>query len=291
MKKILFCFLLSGMFTGVVSAQLNDYKYIIVPKKFDGFKKNNQYQTSTLLKHLFVEEGFNAVYEDALPEDLNQNRCLGLTASLEEDSSLFSTKASIVLKDCKSQEVFKTQQGSSREKEFKAAYGEALRSAFKSFENTGYAYTAEKTSSEPVTVSFKNDVKELNNPESGKEAQKEASKSDETVSQEATPRQQSYKNLEPKPSEIKKAAPPTDEPDTKAAETTQIWYAQVIPNGYQLVDNSPKVRLKLYKTSMPGVYMAEKETGSGLVYQKEGKWYLEYYDEDNLIKEELNIKF
>jgi hypothetical protein len=42
---------------------------------------------------------------------------------------------------------------------------------------------------------------------------------------------------------------------------------------------------------MPGVYMAEKETGSGLVYQKEGKWYLEYYDEDNLIKEELNIKF
>ncbi len=58
-------------FQAYSQSQLNEYKYIIVPKKFDGFKNENQYQTSTAIKYYFVQQGFNAVYEDALPQDLN----------------------------------------------------------------------------------------------------------------------------------------------------------------------------------------------------------------------------
>ena len=72
-------------------AQFNDYKYIIVPKKFDAFRKENMHSTSTTIKYLLTKRGFNAVYDDALPDDLFQDRCLGLVAILQDDSSLFVT--------------------------------------------------------------------------------------------------------------------------------------------------------------------------------------------------------
>ena len=40
-----------------VQAQLDSYKYVIVPKKFDGFKYENRFRTSTLLKFLFLKMG------------------------------------------------------------------------------------------------------------------------------------------------------------------------------------------------------------------------------------------
>ncbi|MGB3151109.1 MAG: hypothetical protein WBB27_10635, partial [Maribacter sp.] len=69
---LIFSYLCSGQ------SNLNEYKYIIVPTKFEGFKYENQHQTSTIVKHIFTEKGFRAVYDNALPQDLNLNRCLGL---------------------------------------------------------------------------------------------------------------------------------------------------------------------------------------------------------------------
>ncbi len=100
---------------------MNDYKYIIVPKKFDGFKKENEHQTSTLIKHLFTERGFNTVYDDALPAELNSNRCLGLLVVLDDQSSMFSTKTTLRLRDCNAVEIMATGEGKSRIKEYKAA--------------------------------------------------------------------------------------------------------------------------------------------------------------------------
>lgn len=345
MKKLLFTLFFATLYICSAQAQLNDYKYIIVPKKFDAFKKENQYLTSTLVKHLFVKYGFNAVYEDALPEDLNNNRCLGLTAYLNNESSMFVTKASVVLKDCKMVEVYSTQQGSSKEKDFKLSYGEALRESFKSLEGIDYAYKPVEATSEPVTVSFKNDVKQLDKTEVEKTPEKELPEvqimekkegiqqettpeqqsykdlepktsemkkaepspeemalagvqireKKEEIQQEATPEQQSYKNMEPQPSEIKKAEPDPDPvlnaaPAT-AVQATDVWYAQPIPNGYQLVDNAPKVRLKMFKSSIPDIYLAKNEKANGMVFKRNGQWYFEYYDGDNLVAEELKIKF
>ncbi|HUH47967.1 MAG TPA: hypothetical protein VLZ54_12485, partial [Arenibacter sp.] len=78
MKKLLVSILLLSSYIGMSQTELNNYKYIIVPTKFDAFKQENQYQTSTLVKHLLVENGYNAVYDNALPEDLLSDRCSGL---------------------------------------------------------------------------------------------------------------------------------------------------------------------------------------------------------------------
>lgn len=292
MKKLLCTLILGGLFAGNVYAQLNDYKYIIVPKKFEAFKKENQYQTTTLIKYLFVQQGFNTTYDDSLPDDLNNNRCLGLTTHLEDESSLFRTKVALVLKDCQAREIFRTQEGSSKEKDFREAYSEAIRQAFQSIEMITYAYSPEAPATEPVTVSFKNDVKQP--PEKKPEQSVEmASKKEVTViSQEATPERQSYKNLEPKPSDIKKEETIVNVmPEAKGIETPDIWYAQAIPNGFQLVDSSPKVVLKLFRSSIANTYLAENETSHGLVYQKNGEWWYEYYSGGQLIAEQLNIKF
>lgn len=50
-SKVLYILLLAMGLGGAVNAQLNNYKYIIVPKKFDAFKSVNEYQTSTLVKY------------------------------------------------------------------------------------------------------------------------------------------------------------------------------------------------------------------------------------------------
>ena len=307
MKKLIFTLFLLGIFMSSAQAQLNEYKYIIVPKKFDAFKRENQYLTSTLVKHLFVERGFTAVYEDALPEELNGNRCLGLTAQVKDESSMFVTKASLVLKDCQAKEVFATEQGSSKQKEFKLSYGEALRQAFKSFDGMDYSYTpgSSPTSSEPVTVSFKNDVKKVDASVTAKVEEKEEVKEDmvavstvekaTVIEQEATPEQQSYSNLEPRQSDVKKAPPSITvqevTEDTSGIEDMDVLYAQAIPNGFQLVDSSPKVVLKLLRTSRSNIYLAKNDLGNGLVYQQNGEWIFEYYEGANLRVEKLNIKF
>src|SRR5690606_40014556 len=131
MRKLLFSILLLSSYLGMSQAELNNYKYIIVPAKFDTFKQENQYQTSTLVKYLLVENGFNAVYDNALPEDLLSNRCLGLLLGLTDDSSMFTTKLSLTLKDCFSKEVLKTADGSSKEKDFKTAYSEAIKESIR----------------------------------------------------------------------------------------------------------------------------------------------------------------
>ena len=114
MKKIIITILLLAICFGSLQAQFNEYKYIIVPTKFDAFKRENQHLTSTLVKHLFTERGFTAIYSDALPDELNNDRCLALTAQIKDESTMFVTKTSVVLIDCQSQEVYTTQQGTSQ---------------------------------------------------------------------------------------------------------------------------------------------------------------------------------
>lgn len=291
MKKIIFTLLFLGMCFGSIQAQLNDYKYIVVPKKFDDFKRENQYLTSTLVKHLFAEKGFNAIYDDALPDELNNDRCLGLTAQIKDESTMFLTKATIVLLDCQSQEVFLTQQGTSKEKEFRLSYGNAIRDAFRSFDEISYSYapSAAEMPSEKVTVSFKDDVKQLPEVKTVENENKEevaakVMEEGKVAENKTIPEVVVAEVAAPEP-QVKKESEP------RAPDNNDILYAQEIPNGFQLVDSAPKVRLKIYKTSLARVYLSENEKGNGLVYEKNGQWLLEYYDGSNLKLEKLNIKF
>ncbi len=320
MKSIALSIFLLISFANELQAQLNEYKYIVVPKQFDGFKRENQYKTSTLVKHLFTQKGFNTVYDDNLPEDLQANRCLGLFVNLDNQSSMFTTKTMLVLKDCSNEVIFSTLQGKSKKKQYEASFAEAIENAFRSFNAMPYSYEpkAQEETSEPITVSFKNDVKNLDERPNLNKNQ------DPLVEQEATAERQYYKDNRPVESDYKKAVDTTPivvaqvatekeqsfesmEPETASdyrINNTQespsssilktdfgMLYAQELSNGYQLVDSTPKIRMKLLKSSSPNVYIAESGTINGLVFSENGKWFFEYYNGNELVTEELNIKF
>lgn len=140
-----------------VKAQLDAYKYIIVPLDMEGFTSKNPHGISTLLKYLLQQDGFTAVYDENLPADLLNRRCLGSTIKLIDKSNTFITKVQLAFTDCNGAIVFQTQDGKSKIKEYKPAYEEAIREAFRSVHGINYNYQApEKTS-----ISFKDDVKKL----------------------------------------------------------------------------------------------------------------------------------
>ncbi len=320
MRYIILSVFLFGSYLGKAQTNLNDYKYIVVPKKFEDFNKENQYQTSTLIKHLFSKKGFTAVWEDKLPEDLAMNRCQALFVALRDKSSMFKTKTTIVLNDCNKQEIFATSEGNSKQKDYKLSYTEAITEAMKSFDGLQYKYNGKSEINEPITVSFKNDVKKLD--EEQKTSVKPKNQDNSVVVQEATTERQTYKSIGPKESDYKKAeksVPVVEQkttreeqsfktmepvstdikkPEVEKAESKVLTtgvditlYAQKLQNGFQLVDSTPKITMRIYNTSVQGYFIAQKESTSGILINKNGKWVFEYYEGDTLMSEEIDIKF
>ena len=320
MRYIIMSVFLFGSYFGKAQTSLNDYKYLVVPKKFEDFKKENQYQTGTLIKHLFTQKGFTTVWEDAMPDDLANSRCKGLYVTLKDKSSMFSTKTTVVLHDCNNQEIFASAEGKSKQKDYKKGYTEAITKAMASFDGLNYRYEGEPQTNEPITVSFKNDVKNLEEAENTSAEAKNLDK--EVIVRDVTTEKQTYKSKVPKESKYKKdeknnpqeeqvASGGKQNPESMEAvsedikkpkveavvskvltkEAENILYAQKLENGYQLVDSTPQIRLKIRSTSMPDYYLAEGDKGNGVVYGKSGKWFFEYYENDKLKIEELDIKF
>ena len=290
-QKYLYILLFALGVSGSVKGQLNDYKYVIVPKKFDAFQSENMYLTSTMVKYYFTQNGFNAVYDDDLPIDLVKEPCLGLTADLLDFSSMIATKVIVVLKDCRENEVFRTVEGRSKEKEFTTSYKDAIQKAFVSFEGMAYNYVPkEKTkatdeSRETITVSFKDDVKSVENLPNSR-----------VVEQKATPEEQLYKSKEPVPSNITKVSSQEKvEEDAKQVPETENtenqFIAQRIENGYNILDGSSRIILKLQETSLQDVFLTDYRGSGALVFKKEGKWMLEYFENGQKYLEELDIIF
>lgn len=77
-----------------------------------------------------------------------------------------------------------------------------------------------------------------------------------------------------------------------ATETTSSQlFAQPIANGFQLVDSTPKVVMKLFKTSYGDFYIAQRENVQGVIFNKNNQWVFEYYQNGKLISEKMEIKF
>lgn len=70
-----------------------------------------------------------------------------------------------------------------------------------------------------------------------------------------------------------------------------FYYAQPTANGFQVVDNEPKVIMKLYATSQNNVFIGLKGNTNGVVISKNGKWFFEYYEGGKLVSESWNLKF
>ncbi|WGH75416.1 hypothetical protein P8625_15300 [Tenacibaculum tangerinum] len=221
MKKVL---LIVFFVTTASFAQknINNYKYVIVPIKFDFVKEKNKYLTSSLTKFLFNKYGFTAFLdEEELPDELANNRCLALTGTVKDNSNMFTTKSIIELRDCHNNVVYTSQVGKSKEKEYKKAYHEAIRNAFKSVQGLGYKYIP---------------------------------KAEETTIVTATP----VKVVEVPTTAIIKNGPVEI---VEKEDKLNVLYAQSIPNGFQLVNMKPVVVFVVLKTSVKNVFILKNKNG------------------------------
>ncbi|TRO65705.1 hypothetical protein [Christiangramia sabulilitoris] len=149
MKKLLTIILIFGGLMFSSAQNINQYKYVLVPEIFEFTNEVNEYQLNSMLKFLLEQEGFNTLMRNERePQDLNLDPCLGLNAGVRNNSGMFVTKLVIELTNCKGQVVFRSEEGRSREKEYKAAYKEALRDAFNSVKKLEYHYEASDLTAE-----------------------------------------------------------------------------------------------------------------------------------------------
>src|SRR5258708_21268368 len=141
MKSYVLLFLLFGCFSGHSQTSLNNYKYVLVPETFNFLKQKDQYGLNTSTKSSLEETGFTAYFDNSgLTTELANNKCNALNAEVVERKSMFTTKLTLLLKDCKGNVVFKGKEGNSREKDFALSYTLALRDAFTSLKDAKYVY-------------------------------------------------------------------------------------------------------------------------------------------------------
>jgi hypothetical protein len=88
------------------------------------------------------------------------------------------------------------------------------------------------------------------------------------------------------------AEPPVPVPATASAGVIPgTLYAQPTVNGYQLVDMTPRKVMLLLKTSVADCFIAQAGPSNGVVFKKDGEWVFEYYKDEKLVSQKLEIKF
>jgi hypothetical protein len=268
MKKIAFSLLLILTMTSIFGQENNfdKYQYIIVQDKFDFLKEADQYQTSSLTKFLLNKKGFKVfLSSETLPEELNNNKCLALVGNVKDDSSMFTTKNTIEIKDCLGKVLYTSSLGSSKQKDFEKAYHESIRGAFESMTDFNYTYN-------PDLVE--------NKVEEKKEVITAKNITDEVVN-----------SVKKNPVII---ATPEVKVDTKKQSTTtsdivEILYAQEKNNGFQLVNTKPEVVFLILKTSVKDVFLMNDK--KGLFYKNGDFWIAEYYENNALVAKKYQVKF
>jgi hypothetical protein len=71
----------------------------------------------------------------------------------------------------------------------------------------------------------------------------------------------------------------------------EVLYAQATETGFQLIDKTPKVVMRLLKTSVANSFIAIKGNVQGVLLLKGNQWIFDYYQNDTLISEEIAVKF
>lgn len=252
-SKFLFLLLLVSSYG--FSQSVNDYSAVIVPVKYDFQKSENQYRLNTLTKFNLQKAGFQAFYiNEDIPAEYYNNRCGLLNVDIVKENAFLVTKLYVVFKDCNSKVVYKSEVGKSKEKEFEVAYAEALNAAFASVYALHYKYNGKVVA---------------------------ASQNAAVVSPVAAP-----VSVAPVSTAVAAAVTPVAD-----LSDPNLLYAQPTENGYQLIDKTPKVVMKLLKTSRPDSFIAIKDGIQGTLNAKDNQWFFEYYQNDKLVSEKVSVKF
>jgi hypothetical protein len=235
------------------SQSLSDYKYAIVPSKFSFLKEKDQYRMNMLTKMFMEKYGFITYFDtDILPTEVAANSCNRVFVDVQSNGGFFTSNIVVTLKDCRNSVIFTSAVGKSREKDFQISFNQALREAFNSFDN----------------LDLKSSI---------------AAKSETTNAEQVAAIPESNP-LAPQAIVIKEGVKST-------SSESKILFAQPIDNGFQLIDSTPKVVMKIYKTSIPICFMAIKENVQGVLIFKENHWFFEYLSNSKLISEKVEVKF
>lgn len=121
---------------------------------------------------------------------------------------------------------------------------------------------------------------------------KSSEKSFETAYQEALKMAFSGKKLAEFKQNYKGISAESNQIKTDVTNSLSTLYAQSVAGGFQLVDNNAKVTLRIQKTSLTDIYIAEDEQGNkGILYKKDTIYIFEY-QQDSVLKQRLiDIKF
>jgi hypothetical protein len=257
-KKIVFSLLLVlAMSAYSQNTEINNYKYIIVKDRFDFLKEQDQYQTSSLTKFLLQKKGFTVfLSNEQFPAELSENRCLALTAVVKSTSSLFVVKNKIELEDCYGKVVYSSEEGKSKEKDYKKGYHEAIRNACNTMSDIDYTY----------------------NPEA----------KDVLVNENS----ESVVELPIKKTIQTKVIPEIEEPvvvKKLVSNPIETLYAQIKPNGFQLVNTKPAIVFEVLKTNLIDVFIIRDK--NGVMYKSKNTWIAEYYENNQLVVKQFDIKF
>lgn len=137
--KILIFFLFSSISLFAQKSIFDNYNHIIIPTKFMIQETENEFQLNSLVRYLFKEEGFTVFMDsELLPDEYASNPCSGLRVELDKKFNIIQTTIFVNLYDCKNSVVFSSK-GTSREKEFKKGYQEAIRNAFLEIESANFS--------------------------------------------------------------------------------------------------------------------------------------------------------
>lgn len=176
-----------------------------------------------------------------MPKDFLENNCNKIYFDVLENNNMFSTKLTVVLKDCQGKVLFTSKEGINKEKEYKVSYNLALREALNSMKTIQYKYAGDKLVEENKVVQ-----------ETKNEVQNQLLNSENSVSSQL--------------------------------------FAQPISNGFQLINDEPKVIYKIYKTSVKDLYIATKGNLQGVLISKNNEWFFEYYQNEKLVSEKVEVK-
>lgn len=272
-KKIttIFIFLIAVSFYGQ-QKKINNFKYVIVPERFDFLKHTDQYQTSSLTKFLLKKKGFTVfLSNEKLPNDLLKNRCLALTADVVDASGMLSIKNRIELKDCYGNIIYTSKEGKSKEKDYKKGYHEAIRKAYDSMEDLEYSYK----------------------PLEGNLIKKKVVREEVIAApvRKILPvkKELPVKSVNTEKSTVPLKATKSIAKNTELTITKNVLYAQAVENGFQLVDTKPSLVFKALRTKVKDVYILQDK--NGILYKTGNDWVAEYYNNTTLVVEKYQIKF
>ncbi|WP_291136348.1 hypothetical protein [Flavobacterium sp. UBA7663] len=243
--------LIIALFLSCISFAQESYKYIIIPSQFSFFNEANKYGLSELTKSFFQSEGYEVYYDN---EKL-------------PDDLMKNRCLALFANAFESNTMFMTK-----------VHFELKDCTTNTLLKSQLATSREKEYKIAYTQTFRQALTSLK----GKLNFKNTQFSNDVITST--------------PVEIKST------PEIDSDEVVEEEIDEILPNtnqlfaiptetGYKLVNSKPETIMVLFNTSSLSIYIAKKENIQGVFIKNIYGWFFEYYQNNKLVSEKVEVKF